>query len=356
MVRFDTITFEVPPQCILNQTKTGLVETQRTDCGTGVVDRFLQVKPDLLPIGFSSLKFRDGGNWQVTMSAKTLLDNYLQGVNLNTFTQSLHLLNPIFEVDPQRLWDANPKVLKCDTTDNVVLDVLGTNHKGVVDAIVQSLNNPYFTPTQYAGRGQCGVVLQGKRVEKNRLICYAKHLDLSHPKNKSFRANLKNPLHLYNQSEKQIRIEVNHTTFRSIRERLKIPTNNLQQVLMATHPVNHDFLLKTTGGGKQLLLFAELDQYRTQFGETFRPNDYLMMQGVKGVVQDLGYCYTTCKRFFEQLYQNPNTFKYHWTKKGGMSLKYQIVKLIETHNHETGKVGGTNKVTQNLLNALKVAV
>jgi hypothetical protein len=359
MVRFDTISFEVPPQIVDGVQPHHLITTTRLDGSTGVEDCFKQIKPDILPIGFSSIKYRQGGNWQITMSAKTLLDDYLEGVNLNTFEQSLCKLQPVFGVSMYDLWEANPKVLRCDTTNNISLSDLGegVNHQKVVDALSTSLNNPFFTPHKYFGTKQCGLVLQGRQLEKNRLIVYAKHLDLLKGANKPFVANLTNRgRDLYAKAINQIRVEVNHTSFDALRKRLRIPKNNLVEVLSSTQPTNHDFLMKITGGGKQLQLFTDLETERERMGERFSPNRFLIQKGVEGVVEGMGYDYQTIKRFFQTLYGS--TFKYHWIKQGGNNLKWEVVRMIEGKQVKMGEIGSqtTNQITKNLLDALKIAI
>ena len=108
MVRLDTLKVEIPQEAVgvVHEAKTYL--TSQTDCSTGLVTNFRQFKVDALPVGVSQIKMKEGGNWHLTLSAKTLLDDYLDGLNINTLERALANLGSCLEVDPQILMDINP--------------------------------------------------------------------------------------------------------------------------------------------------------------------------------------------------------------------------------------------------------
>jgi hypothetical protein len=324
------------------------------------VTNFQQFKTEALPMGVNQLKVKEGGNWHLTISAKALADGYLDGINMNTLEVALANLGSCLKVDLNALMDANPKVHRFDTTDNIPLALLDApHHKAVVDALSISTSNCFFDAKRYGGQRQMGIVIQGRQEAQNRLIAYAKHLDLERAKNKTFLASCTNPMSLIKASSKQIRIEVNHSNHQSIKQRLNIGEVRLVQVLSSTSLVNHDFLLKITNGGRQLAIFNDIEMAKANEGQGFDGLRYLITQGLANLVSKANGNIKEVQKAIQLIFGDK--WRYHWygrqdargSMKGG--LKYLAMQEIDKLNISSLPLPSSNKITLKLIEALRLA-
>jgi hypothetical protein len=359
MVRLDTLKVEIPQEAVLgfNEAKTYL--TSQTDCSSGLVTNFRQFKADALPIGANQIKVKEGGNWHLTLSAKVLMDDYLEGIHLNTLERALANLGSCIEIDAQALMDANPKVHRFDTTDNVPLAMLdGSTHKAIIDALAISTSNSFFDAKRHGGQRQMGIVIQGRQEAQNRLIAYAKHLDLARAKNKPFLMACNNPQALIKASSKQLRVEVNHSNHQTIKQRLNIGEVTLGEVLNSTALVNHDYLLKITNGGKQLALFNEIEMAMANEGQGFDGLRYLISQGMANLVIKSNCNIKEVQKAIELIFGE--RWRYHWygriDARGSMrgGLKYMAQQEIDRLSANQLPTPSSNKITLKLIEALRL--
>ena len=112
----------------------------------------------------------------VNVSAKVLLDNYLDSISIDNIGQVFETFNKVsplkFNVN-----DAieNAVVLNVDNTSNIKPT---TDLQTVRDAMLLSKTNPKFITNQFNGRS-LGIEINGSiKSEKRRLIGYSKPLDL----------------------------------------------------------------------------------------------------------------------------------------------------------------------------------
>jgi hypothetical protein len=363
MIRLDTIKFEIPQEAILSLDEGKTYKTSQLDCQDGSILNFQQFKADALPIGVSSIKTKEGGSWHLTLSAKVLLDDYLGGIHLNSLERALAHLSPCLEVDLDTLWDANPKVHRFDTTNNIPLASLDApNHKVVMDALLVSTSNSFFDAKTYGGARQCGIVIQGRQEAQNRLIAYAKHLDLARPKSQPFLDACINPNRLRMEASKQVRIEVNHSNHKTIKQRLNIANIGLREVLTSTSLVNYDYLLKVTNGGKQLALFGDIQRAIQEQGQSFDGERYLISQGMVSIVNQANGNIKEVQRAIQLLFGD--RWRYHWfgrkDAKGGIKgglkfLAQQEIDRINANQYNLTSFTPSNKITSNLLEALRMA-
>lgn len=319
MTRLDTLKLEVPHQTVVGVDWDTFIETQKTDMKTGVTEIFRQAKSDSLPIGVSQIVYKEGGDFQVTLSAKTLKDQYLDGIHLNNWDRSVRGVSPILDIDTNKLWDRNPKIYRVDCTDNIPLDRLYTTQKGVCQALYSAKMNDRFVSRWYESQKKLGVEFSGTQQEKNRLICYSKNLDLLKKENKVFIRSLNNPTKMFYEAEKMIRFETNHTTFKSIRDRFGIHDNTLQSVLNSQLPVNHNFLKKILNERSgQMTLF---EQYRAM---NIDPMGFIYVKGIEGIILELGCNEGALKQFFKQLLGD--RFKYFYYK-SAIPIKNLVMKV-----------------------------
>jgi hypothetical protein len=361
MIRLDTLKVEIPQEAILGLDEGKTYKTTQVDCQDGSIINFQQFKADALPIGVSSLKTKEGGSWHLTLSAKVLLDDYLDGIHINSLERALAHLSPCLEVDLDALWDANPKVHRFDTTNNIPLASLDApNHKAVMDALAISTSNSFFDAKTYGGARQCGIVIQGRQEAQNRLIAYAKHLDLARPKSQLFLDACINPNKMRMAASKQVRIEVNHSNHKTIKQRLDIANIGLREVLTSTSLVNYDYLLKVTNGGRQLALFNDIQQAIQEQGQSFDGYRYLISQGMAAIVNQANGNIKDIQRAIQLLFGD--RWRYHWygrkDARGGMrsGLKYLAQQEVDKINQSNlVSIQPSNKIVSNLLEALRLA-
>lgn len=134
------------------------------------------------------------------------------------------------------------------------------------------------------------------------MIVYAKHLDLLKSANKNFIKLLSNPAKIIEAAEKQIRVEVNHTHLRSIRQRFDCGDVYLKSVLSSGSPVNHNFLKKILGVSdvKQTSLFDELETFKCDGGDGMQ---FIIMMGIQTIIVRLEYNEVMVKSFFSRYFQ-----------------------------------------------------
>lgn len=349
MLTLDTLKIEVPPHTIRGLNANYFIETTSVDGSTGQVQCGKKAKSASLPVGVSQINYKQGGSYQITMSAKTLRQDYLSGINLNTWEQAFSVLNPVIDIDFHSLWDANPKVYSLDTTDNIPLDAIGASKKDICNSLMASKKNQRFKTYPYFGKKQLAVEFRGTQEEKNRIVCYDKMLDLLHPKNRNFMKLIPNPSALMKDAESTIRFETNHTTFNSIRQRLKISDNTFQNVLKSKAPVNHDFLMKVISGRQtgQMTLFEEIKEFNGDAKE------YVMMKGIKTIIEELNGDEKSLKEFFKIVYQK--NFNYHYYKKPSSTRITRLLSIYKAEQLKTNYGHGLSicdKIFASLLKAV----
>lgn len=282
MIRFDTMTIAIPEGTINRVNRDSFVEYTQRDLQTGAVFITQQAKNEHLPIGVSRIQYKEGRDYLVTISAKTLGQDYLEGINLNNWGRAISGISPVLDVDLNRLWDENPKINRCDNTDNILLSDIGYSKNEVCRSLYSARRNERFIPKWYESKNKLGVEFFGTQEEKNRLIVYDKKLDLLKHQNKAFRESIPNLLMMYTQADKTLRFETNHTSFRSMRNRFDVDQNNLQEMLNSKSQVNYNFLSKVMNKEfTQVSLWDELKNYEG------KGIDFVMMKGYENIITEL---------------------------------------------------------------------
>ena len=354
MQQLDTLKISIPRSAVRHVNRDCFIETTKTDIETGSTETYQQAKSASLPPGFSSLIYRDGGEYQLKYSAKVLKDEYLDGITINNWDKCFETLKPIIDVDTNRVYDTG-KVFLCDSTNNISLDAIGVPSTKVYPALLAAKSNQRFLPVSYFSKKKQGIEFRGIQQEKNRMIVYAKHLDLLKAANRSFMQSLKNPAKVIQAAEKSLRFEVNHTALRSIRQRFDCADVYLKSVLNSTAPVNHNFLKKilNVSDVKQTAMFDELEDFKSNGGDGL---EFIVMVGVQTIIARLDCNDVMVKSFFQQVFPNPETFKNYWYGKG--LKKYSIKSILESMQQQKYNVSGNdidnicNKVLIELFNAV----
>lgn len=353
-MNFDTLTISIPPHVVRSMKSDNFVQNDQTDMENGNLLRTYQAKTKLLPIGVSKIQMKEGADYHVTISAKTLGQNYLSGINLNNWQQAIESVSPILDIDANKLWDHNPIIHRCDTTDNVLLSDIGYTKNQICRSLYSSCMNERFIAKWYESSKKLGVEFHGTQQEKNRLIIYDKKLDLTKSANKEFCKSIPNLLKMFNEADNSLRFETNHTTYRSMRSRLQVETNNLQEVLNSKAKVNHDFLAKVLKVDfKQLSIWNEAMNYKGN------GMDFVIMKGYETIIMSLNYNVKACKMFFRELL-GERSFKYNWNQvKTRQTIVETIMKLKEQNQKNRGAINKdiiTMNVCESVMKALKQVI
>jgi hypothetical protein len=354
MTSLDTLSLEIPISLIQGLNEQYFEKEVVTDLHGKNPSTVIRHRKGSLPIGVSRLNMIEGRDLQVVMSAKTLGQDYLQGINRNTIEQAFSSLTPIIGIEPVQLIEANPRVFSCDSTNNLSLSDIGVRtHKQVVSALAASAKNDRFKVVSYTSRYNIGMEYRGTQQEKNRCIAYCKHLDLLKYQNKEFLKSLQSPAKLIQEAEKQIRVEVNHTAFRSIRERFGIPANNLSEILDSTKPVNHDYMMKVIRyAADQYSIFDDISRYINEGRGDIMT--YFFEQGIRTCFRELNCDEAVIKQLL-RAYMTEPTFNYHWynAKKPLRKILHEEKLLMSAGNEIAAKEAVT--VTRKVLDLLKAA-
>ena len=349
MQQFDSLKISVPADAIRSAKSDIWLKNSKLDSGTGLITETEQVKSAALPIGISTFSSARGGDYQLTFSAKALGQDYLRGITLNNWEAVLDRLKPVVDIDKGHLFE-KAQVFTCDTTNNLQLSDIGYKHSKIYAALLSGRSNIRFQAESFSSKKAQGIIFRGTQQEKNRFIGYSKHLDLLKPENKEFLKSV-DAAKMIQEAEKQIRFEVNHTAFKSIRGRLKIPDNSFKAALESTAPVNHNFLKKVmqVSDIKQTTLFGEWEELQSQ---GLSGQEFLMIKGVQSIIQELDYCDTAIKNLFQNMF-NEEVFKYHWYKRKNNFkniLESQKAKQFGIATQEADLI--CNRVLENLLKAV----
>lgn len=307
MIRIDTIHLEVPVDAVRGVKKEGFEpRLMRYDIDTGTGVLHLDAKRESRPVGCVSVKYKEGEHYQVKMSAKTLGQNYLEGININTFEQALSGISSLIDIDAQRLLDSNPKVMSFDVTDNIQMSDIGGTKKELIHSLVTAKMNERFIPVMYESKNKLGAEFRGTQQERNRLIVYCKYLDLHKRENKEFIKQLPNPMKLFTQAENTIRVENNIGNLESARNRLKINDNNLMSILTSDEKVNHKMMNKILKlNTNQLSIFSELDN------SPYKGDDWVMKTGIDTIVRRCNFNMKIVRDVMKKAYGDNFKYRYY---------------------------------------------
>lgn len=319
-MRIDSNTIQVPFDAVTHIDFGNRYLTHNTPTKNGqIISNTYAAHSDDLPIGISGIVI-DAKREQVkfSTSAKLLGDKYLEGITPNTFSQFIDLINQlgIIELDANVVYDRGI-FHKVDTTNNVDMSPiydLNKSWKEVLDYLQIAKMNNRFSVDEYDKAHNQGITYKGDQQEKNRLIMYRKYLDLSVTSgkkgisNRLFFQNIKDPNKFLQSTKNIIRVEQNHTTFRSIRTRCKTESNFVGDVLVNGINPNPGMLDKITQPHREnqlLMVFQEYD------AAVHSMQDIIELEGMKNLIRNANYCEKTLKRLVKK-YTTEYMFRYYW--------------------------------------------
>ena len=349
MQQFDTLTLAIPKKAIKGVNKAKFVYKPQTDCSSGATTELYQLKASECPTGISKLSWVPDADILLTYSAKVLKDDYLTGINKDNWYRGIEVISDIAEIDTDIVYNS-ALIHRADSTNNLLLSEIGADSKSIYTSLLASKGNIRFKDVVYNSKNKEGIEFRGMQQEKNRMIVYRKHLDLLKSANKEFLKSLNNATNVYELAQKQIRFEVNHTSFKSLRSRFNVETNSLKNLLNSSAPVNHNFLQKiiNTKDIKQTNLFDEFLLFKDY-------KSFIEFKGLQTIIRELNYNDSTIKNFLQSIIGNNETFKSLWY---GKRRKYSIKELVnnlQSENYKTIPMNSdsiTNKILAELLKAV----
>lgn len=238
MIRLDSTKIEVPIGTIKQRNYSCFQSCIIEDDKQREVKRTAELKPDVKVVGLNSLKLDYLNNLcLLQVSSKLLYDNYAEGINKNNIEQLLQNIagTGIIEFEPYSFIEQG-SILQTDETHHVHKENILKEWPSIMEALASACVNTRYTPAEYSTRNNKGIVYStDHKSKKNRLIMYAKHVELSMGKNKPFLKMCANPLKVLEGAKDVLRIEANNTCFKTIRERFVLPKGKptLAEVLTA---------------------------------------------------------------------------------------------------------------------------
>ena len=349
--------FAIPAEAVRGIKEAAFNQKTDLDLETGQIREWLKIKPSALPIGFGELtNERNNPDWTISLSAKSLGDSYLHGIGLENIEEALAGISQVIDIDFYKALDSNPKIFRADTTTNIPLESIGTNsQRQIMEALNLAKRNPKFKAQIFNRAKNIGITFRGSQEEKNYIKAYDKFLDLNCKKNEAFLKSLKHGARMLEQSKTICRIESEHTTFRSFRNRFKTEPR-LLDILDSKAKVNHDFLAKVIGTEGQLKLFDEILQAKQA---KQNPSRFIRELGLREFAKSCNYCIHQIEEGFRLLYPDRRDFHYHWNGArkegkayGGIKAEFQaIIEATGTKANQPFQAE-SNLIVQNIMQAL----
>jgi len=320
-MRLDSNTIQIPFDSInqIDYNNSKFVHSQPIKNGQILKDTY-SVGSKELPVGISSIIIDDFRQQvSISTSAKILCNEYLEGINLNTYSQWIDSINKvgIISIDKNKAFEQGI-FQKIDTTNNIDLSTLydlDNSWNEVLGYLEVAKLNDRFSVDSYSNKHNQGITYRGNQKEKNRLIMYRKYLDLLKADNKGFLKLVSRPVELLNTTKNILRVESNHTTFKAIKSRLKIETNSIQEVLTNGKNPNPFMLDKITQPHRANQLLMVFNEYNPS---EYDLNEVIKLEGIKNIIRNANYCEKTLKQFVKR-YTTESMFRWWWY--GGKSKK-----------------------------------
>lgn len=302
MASFDTLKLQVPASCLVGYDKhspmlqkefisvggkpVGNVYTSFSDSSFGLNRAKLDISKNAFTFGFSE---------------KILLDDYLLGgITINSIEQALTNHNKVspFTLDINSTIE-NAVVLVSDSTQMIEPSY---DIKLCRDALLGFCINPKFTTKLYDGWRGLGIEFNGSvSTEKRRLIMYSKYIQLQKKTKsiKDFLNNCKSPQSIINRAKGKFRVEQNHTTKKSMRNRFKVAEPTLLNMLKSKENPNKDFMR----------VVKNTSTFIDSFGEEFTSSKHSETLKTEGMI-------SICKRFNLDMMLIENWLKNQFSRNG----------------------------------------
>ena len=218
-------------------------------------------------------------------SAKILLDDYNKLVSIDNIQQCIERYNEVspMQLDVSKVIE-DSRVLNCDTTQ-MIYPKYGINL--CADSLMMLSTKDRCKVTRYKKKQNSGLQFDASILkEKRRLILYDKFSAITKGLKTTniFLSKCNNPTKVINQCKDSLRVEQNHCTLKSIRNRFKVIDNNLLSVLQSAESVNYNFFKSVKQQEKQKKeLGYQFDLF--EFAEKKRNISHLVKEvGYRGII------------------------------------------------------------------------
>ena len=189
----------------------------------------------------------------LNLSAKVLLDDYLEGINQNTIAQAFENYNKVSNVMLNIDKALEGQFLTCDS-----FQMIRPNYSisDCINSLTLLRTNNNFDVQLYEKQHNEGAVLTHQiKTEKRRLILYNKHKELMLKGKSKFLTNCKAPAKILSSTKGQLRVEQNNASIKSIRNRFLTTNPTIMGVLQSSQNPNYNFMQKYSSSIKQLDIF-----------------------------------------------------------------------------------------------------
>jgi hypothetical protein len=318
-MRIDSNSIQVPFDAINHIDTTYLTHQTQVKNGNVITDTHSINSIDL-PVGLSGIIIDNNRQVvKISGSAKLLDESYLDGVNINTFENYIDKINElgIVELDKNKTFESGI-YHSIDTTNNIDMSPLYDLDKEwseILGYLAMAKRNHLFNIVDYDKKHNQGITYKGdQKTEKNRLIMYRKYLDLLKTtdtkgiSNKEFLSRLKNPIKFIESTRSILRVETNHTTFKSIRLRHKVNTNTIKDVLTNGVNYNSSMLDKITQPHRENQLLMLFNEYKP---DEHSIQDVIHLEGIKNIIRQANYDEKVLKHFVK-MYTTESMFRWWW--------------------------------------------
>ena len=231
------------------------------------------------PIGIGMFEFYpDDDTAIIECSAKILMDQYFDGINLNT----LDRFSSAFKfsgIELRPTWISDAYVYRCDVTQNLKPSDM---KRSLTDLNLLSLNHNYQVKSW-----KTSIEFNPKAKSDNgRLIFYGKNEEMMTAKNKAFIKSL--PPKIVNQSIGILRAERNIRNFKEIRDSLAIPkTLDMQIKLLDIFPSKEKPILQLFNKITKIQL--PLFSVSSAYSEFKYWNEIEKAYGMDRIIENCGY-------------------------------------------------------------------
>jgi len=340
MIRLDSCHIEVSAECLTHCNLDDFEHSPKYK-NKQIFQDIYELKAPIS--GIKYLKFDNiNKSFKMDFSAKILLDDYFQGISINTIEQAIGMINQlgIVELDEKKVIESGV-FHHVDSTNNVDMATydLQNQWNDISSSLTLAKSNNRFTAHSYNRLKNKGIEFRGNHTtEKNRLIFYDKPTELSLSRNRHFLHSCKNGLALLKSANNILRVECNNTSHKSIRDRFKTKSTNVQQVLQSTAAPNIYMLDKITNPQETNQMILLLNDY---IPNVHKYKDIKEKEGEKSLIRMCNYDETQYKEFV-LLFESKDNWEHILYGRGGkvgIRQMIQELKIAElTTNIHTNEI------------------
>lgn len=273
MITLDTLKVEIPLEKIKNLrndyfvTKPCSVDYDGEQLGNDV--RILDNRKNNI-CGLKTIIIKSE-KVMVECSAKILVDDYFDGININNIERIVQLLKPIMQIKVD-----DCKIQKCDCTANIQVDDVRSSIK----ALKLGRSNTSYEVNDYNTVKNNGIVFKTRNLTtRDRLIYYNKQVEMSRACNKKFISSLSNPDKFAANIKNILRIEQNTGKFRDIKKRFGTTTTDLESVLKSKE---NPLLNKH----RQIMKFADQLTIFTNYETALSAKKFITDKGYEKIIEE----------------------------------------------------------------------